>query len=155
MHRDFLEEIQGLWTKTPLFSSAEVLRRVWLFVTPWTTACQASLSSPTPGVNPNPCPLSQWCHPIISSTVVPFFSCPQSFPASGSVPMSQLFTSGGQSTGVSASTPDLPLNTQDGSSLGWTGWISLQSQGTLKSLLQQHSSKASILWLSAFFIVQL
>ena len=82
--------------------------------------------SPTPGVYPNSCPLSQWCHPTISSSVVPF-SCPQSFPASGSFPMNQLFTSGGQSTGVSASTSVLPINTQDWFPLGWTGWISLQS----------------------------
>ena len=84
---------------------------------------------PTPGVHPNPCPSSQWCHPTISSSVVPFSSCPQSFPAPGSFPMSQLFTSGGQSIGVSASTSVLPKNTQDWSSLGWTGWISLQSKG--------------------------
>ena len=111
--------------------------------------------SPTPEVYPNPCPLSQWCHPTISSSVVPFSSCPQSFPASGSFQMSQLFTSGGQSTGVSASTSVLPMNTQDWSPLGWTSWISFAVQGTLKSLLQHHSSKASILWCSAFFIVQI
>ena len=86
--------------------------------------------SPTPRVHPNPCPLSQWCHPTISSSVIPFSSsCPQSFPASGSFQMSQLFTSGGQSIGVSASTSVLPMNTQDSSPLGWTGWISLQSKG--------------------------
>ena len=85
--------------------------------------------SPTPGVHPNPCPSSQWCHPTISSSAVPFSSCPQSFPASGSFPMSQLFLSGGQSTGVSASTSVLPMNTQDWSPLGWIGWISLQSKG--------------------------
>ena len=84
--------------------------------------------SPTPGVHPNPRPLSWWCHPAISSSVVPF-SCPQSFPASGSFPMSQLFASGGQSIGVSASVSVLPMNTQDWSPLGWTGWISLQSKG--------------------------
>ena len=84
--------------------------------------------SPTSGVHPNPCPLSQWCHPTISSSVVPFFSCLQSFPASGSFPMSQLFASGGQSIGISASTSVLPMNTQDWSPLGWTGWISLQSK---------------------------
>ena len=108
--------------------------------------------SPTARVYPYPCPLSRWCHPTISSSVVPFSSCPQSFPASGSFQMSQLFASGGQSTGVSASTSVLPMNIQDRSPLGWTGWISLE---TLKSLLQHHSSKASILWCSAFFIVQL
>ena len=85
--------------------------------------------SPTPRVHPNPCPLSWWCHPTISSSVVPFFSCPQSFPASGSFQMSRLFASGGQSIGVSASTSVLPVHTQDWSPLGWTGWISLQSKG--------------------------
>ena len=85
--------------------------------------------SPTPGVHPNSCPLSRWCHPIISSSVVPFSSCPQSFPASGSFQKSQLFTSGGQSIGVSASASVLPMNTQDWSALGWAGWISLQSKG--------------------------
>ena len=85
-------------------------------------------SSPTPGVYSNPCPSSRWCHPTISSSVVPLSSCPQSLPASGSFPMSQLFSWGGQSIGVSASTSVLPVNTQDWSPLGWTGWISLQSQ---------------------------
>ena len=85
--------------------------------------------SPIPGVHPNPCQLSPWCHPTISSSVVPFSSCPESFPASGSFKMIQLFTSGGQSFGVSASTSILPMNTQDWSPLGWTGWISLQSKG--------------------------
>ena len=110
--------------------------------------------SPAPGVYSNSCPLSQWCHPTISSSVVPFSSHLQSLPASGAFPMSQLFTSGGQSIGVSASSA-LPMNTQDWSPLGWTGWISLQSKGHSKSLLQHHSSKASILLRSAFFIVQL
>ena len=77
--------------------------------------------SPTPRIHPHPCPLSQWCHPIISSSVVPFSSCPQSFPASGSFQVSQLFASGGQSIGVSASTSVPPVNTQDWSPLGWTG----------------------------------
>ena len=81
--------------------------------------------SPTPGVHPNSCPLSQWCHPTISSSVVPF-SRPQSFPASGSFQMRQLFASGDQSIGVSASVSVLPMNTQDWSPLGWTGWISLK-----------------------------
>ena len=85
--------------------------------------------SPTPRVYPNSCPLSQWCHPTISSSVIPFSSCLQSFPTSGSFQMSQTFTSGGQNTGVSASTSVLPMNTQDWSPLGWTGWISLQSKG--------------------------
>ena len=111
--------------------------------------------SPIPRVHPNTCPLSWWCHPTISSSVIPFFSCPQSFPAPGSFQMSQLFTSGGQSIGVSASTSVLPVNTEDWSPLEWTGWISLRVQGTLKSLLQHHISKASMLRCSAFFIVQL
>ena len=102
--------------------------------------------SPTPGVHPNPCPSSQWCHPTISSSVVPFSSCLQSFPASGSFQMSQLFASGGQSIGVSAS--GLISFRMD--------WLDLLAvQGTLKSLLQHHSSKASILQRSAFFIIQL
>ena len=85
--------------------------------------------SPTPRVHPNPCPLSWWCHPTISSSVIPFSFCPQSFPASWSFQMSQLFTSGSQCIGVSASVSVLPMNTQDWSPLGWTGWISLQSKG--------------------------
>ena len=112
--------------------------------------------SPTPRVYPNPCPMSRWCHPTISSSVVPFSSRLQSFPGSGSFQMSQLFTSGGQSITVSASTSVLPMNTQDWSPLGWTDWLYLLAvQGTLKSLLQHHSSKASILRHSAFFTVQL
>ena len=98
--------------------------------------------SPTPGVHPNSCPLSWWCHPTISSSAVPFSSCPQSFPASGSFQMSQLFAWGGQSTRVSASTSVLPMNTQDWSPLGWTGWISLQSKGLSRvfsnTTLQKH-----------------
>ena len=85
--------------------------------------------SKTPGVYPNSCPLSRWCHPTISSSDVPFSSCLQSFPTSGSFQMTQLFTSGGQDIGVSASTSVLPMNTQDWFPLGWTGWISLQSKG--------------------------
>ena len=85
--------------------------------------------SPTPRVYSHSCPLSQWCHPIISSSVTPFFSCPQSFPASGSFQMSQFFASGGQNFGVSALASLLPMNIQDGFPLGWTGWISLQSKG--------------------------
>ena len=91
--------------------------------------------SPTPGVYSNSCPLSRWCHPAISSSVIPFSSCPQSLPASGSFPMNQLFARGGQSIGVSASASVLPMNNQDWSPLGWTGWISLQSKG-----LSQESS---------------
>ena len=90
--------------------------------------------SPTPWVYPNPCPLSWWCHLTISSSAVPFSSCLQSFPASGSFPMSQLFASGGRDIRVSASTSVLPMNTQDWSPLGWTGWISLQSKGLSRVL---------------------
>ena len=108
--------------------------------------------SPTPGVHPNSCPSSWWCHPDISSSVVPFSSCPQSLPASGSFPMSQLFTWGGQSIGVSASA----FNEHPGLISFRMDWLDLLPiQGTLKSLLQHHSSKASILQCSAFFTVQL
>ena len=99
-----------------------------------------------------PTSFSQWCHPAISSSIVPFSSCLQSFPASGSFQMSHLLVSGGQNIGVSASTSVLPMNTQDWSPSGLTGWISLQSNGTLKSLLQYHSSKASTLRCSTFFM---
>ena len=85
--------------------------------------------SPTPGVYPNSCPLSRWCHPAITSSIIPFSSCLQYFPTSGSLQMSQPFAWGGQSIGVSASTSVLPTNTQDWFPLGWTGWISLQSKG--------------------------
>ena len=107
--------------------------------------------SPTPGVHPNSCLLRWWCHPTTSSSVIPFYSCLQSFPASGSFQMSQFFASGGQSIGVSASASVLPMNIQDWF-LRWTGWISLQSKGL--SRVQHHSSKPSIPWHSAFFIVQ-
>ena len=85
--------------------------------------------SPTPGIYPNSCPSNRWCHPAISSSVVPFSSCPNSLPASRSFPVSQLFAWGGQSIGVSASASVLPMNTQDWSPLGSTGWIFLQSKG--------------------------
>ena len=111
--------------------------------------------SPTPGIHPNPCPLSWWCHPTISSSVAPFFSCPQSFPASGSFPMSQLFAWGGQNIG-SFSFSIIPSKEHPGLISFRMDWLDLLAvQGTLKSLLQHHSSKASILRCSAFFIVQL
>ena len=98
--------------------------------------------SPTPGIHPNSGALSRWCHPAISSSVIPFSSCPQSLPASESFPMSQLFAWGGQSTGVSASASVLPMNIQDWSPLGWTGWISLQSKGLARvfsnTIVQKH-----------------
>ena len=85
--------------------------------------------SPTPGTCSNSCPLSWWCHPTISSSVIPFSSCLQSFPASDSFPMNQFFASGGQSIGTLASASVLPMNSQDWFPLGWSGWISLQSKG--------------------------
>ena len=110
--------------------------------------------SPTPGVYPDSCPLSQWCHPTISSSVVPFSSCPQFFPASGSFPLSQLFASGGQNTGVSTSTS--VEQQPSGLTSFRMDWLDLLAvQGTLKSLIQHHSSKVLILRRSAFFIVQL
>ena len=90
---------------------------------------RAPCPSPAPGVYSDSCPSSRWCHPAISSSVIPFSSCPQSLPSSESFPMSQLFVWGGQSIGVSASASFLPKNTQDWSPLEWTGWISLQSRG--------------------------
>ena len=116
-----------------LFSSVQLLSHVWFFVTPWIAARQASLSITNSRsllkfwINSNS--LSRWCHPVISSSVVPFSSCPQSLPASGSFPVSQLFEWGGQSIGVSALASVLPKNTQDWSPLGWMNWISLQSEG--------------------------
>ena len=110
-----------------MFSSAQ-LSRVHLSVTPWTAACQASLSITNSWSRPKPMPIESVmpsCHPTISSSVVPFSSCSQSLPATRSFQMSQLFTWGGQNIGVSASTSVLPMNTQDWSPLGWTGWISL------------------------------
>ena len=112
----------------PDVGSVQLLSHVRLFATPWTAALQVSLSFTMSQSLSNLCPLSQWCHPTISSSVVPFSYCLQSFPGSRSFPMSQLFPSGGWSIGVSASTSVLPVNTQDWSPLGWTGWISLQSK---------------------------
>ena len=111
--------------------------------------------SPTPGVHPNPCPLSRGCHPIVSSSVIPFSSCLQSFPPSGSFPVSQFFASGGQSIGVSAAASAFPMNSQGWFPLEWTCLSSLQSKGLSRvfSSTTVHS-KASVLWRSAFFIVQ-
>ena len=92
-----------------------------------------SCPSSTPGVNPNSCPLRRWCHPTISSSIVPFSSCSQSFPASRSFQMSQIFASGGQSIGVSVSTLVLPMNTRDWSLLEWTGWISVHPRDSQES----------------------
>ena len=111
------------------FSSVHSLSRVWLFVTPWIAARQASLSITSSRSSLKLSPSSRWCHPAISSSVVPFSSSPQSLRASGSFPMTQLFAWGGQSIGVSALASVLPMNTQDWSTLGWTHWTSLQSKG--------------------------
>ena len=129
--------------------SVQLLSRVWLFATPWITAHQASLSITNSWSFSNLCPSSRWCHPAISSSVVPSSSCPQSLPASGSFPMSQLFAWGNQSIEVSASASVLPMNTQDWSPSGWTVWISLQSKGPSSvfssTRLQKHQ----------FFVTQL
>ena len=126
-----------------------------LFATPWTAARQASLSITN---SHSSLKLTSIESVMPSSHLIlchPFSSCLQFFPASGSFPMSQYFSSGGQSIGVSASASVLPMNIQDRFPLGWTGWISFAVQETLKSLLQHHSSKASILRCSDFFIAQL
>ena len=115
--------------KMSQFRSFQVLSRVQLFVTHGLQQTRRPCPSPTAEVYSNSCPLSRWCHPTISSSVVPYSSCPQSFPASGSLQMSQLFASGDQSTGVSASTSVLLMNIRDWFPLGLTGWISLQSKG--------------------------
>ena len=128
-----------------------LLSHVRLFATLWTAARRPPCPLPSPGVCSNSCPLSQWCHSTVSSTVAPFSSCPQFFPASGSFPMSQLFTLGGQSVGISASASGLPINIQGWFPLGLTDLISVQ--GTLKSLLKHHNLKVSILQHSAFFVV--
>ena len=117
------------WT---VFSSVQSLSRVRLFATPWTAAHQASLSITNSEACSNSCPSSRCCRPTISSSVIPFSSCLQSFPASGSFPKSQFFASGGQSIGASASASVLPMNIQDWFPLGLTGWISLQSKGPLR-----------------------
>ena len=141
----------GKWDELRVSS---VLSHVRPFATPWITTHQASLSFTNFQSLLKFKFITQWCHPTISSSVIHFFSCLQSFPASGSFQMSQLSTYCGQSIGVSDSTSVHPMNTLDWFSLGWTGWISLQSKG-LSRVLQHRSSKASVLWLSAFFIVQL
>ena len=120
-----------LFMKKTIFSSVQSLSHVQLFVTPWTTSHPASLSITNSRSPPKRMSIESVMpsnHPTISSSVVPVSSCPQSLPASGSFPMSQLFASGSQIIGVSASTSVLPMNTQDWSPLGWTGWNSLQSE---------------------------
>ena len=131
------------------FSSVQSLIHVRLFAAPWTAAARHPCPSSTHRVYPNSCSSSQGCHPIISSSVIPVSAFPQYFPALGSFLMSQLFISGGQSIGVSASASLLPMNTQDWSPLGWTGWISLQSKGLSRvfsnTTVQKHQ----------FFVTQL
>ena len=118
---DSLESVQ--------FSSVQSLSHVQVFATPWIAAFQASLSITNSRSSLDSCPSSQWCHPAISSSVVPFCSCPESLPASESFPMSQLFAWGGQSTGVSALASFLPKKSQGSSPSEWTDWIFLQSKG--------------------------
>ena len=130
--------------------SIQSLIHVQLFVTPWTAALPCP--SLSPGVCSNSSSLGWWCHPTISSSVAPFFSCPQSFPASGSFQMSQLLASSGQRS----FSVNISLNEHPGLISFRMDWLDLLAvQGTLKSLLQLHSSKASIIWHPAFFIVQL
>ena len=122
-----LDDGKKNWTSVSV--SVHSLSQVSLFVTPWTVGTRPPCLSPTPRACSNSCLLSQWCHPTISTSVVPFSSHLQSFPASGSFPMSQFFESGSQSIGVSASALVLPMNNQNWFPLGWTGWISSQSKG--------------------------
>ena len=139
----------GAWWATVQFSRSVVSDSLWY---QGLQHARPPCLSPTLGVYSNSCALNWWCHPTISSSVVPF-SCPQSFPASGSFQMSQLFASGGQSMGCFCISPS---NEHKGLISFKMDWLDLLAvQGTLKSLLQHHSSKASILWHSAFFIVQL
>ena len=138
--------LNSLWSNHFTLVVVQLISHVWLFVTPWTATCQASLTI----TNSQSLLQSQWCHPTISSSVIPFSSCLQFFPASGSFPVSQIFASGGQSIGASASASVFPMNIQGWFPLGLTGLISLQSKGLSRVLLQHHSSKASIVWHSDF-----
>ena len=122
-----------------LLSSVRSLSHVWFFATPWIAKLQASLSSPVLGAYSNSCPSGWWCHPAISSFVVPFSPHLQSFPASGSFPVSRFFTSGGQSIGVSASSSVFPMNIQDWFPLGLTSLISLQSDDYLTTYKRNSS----------------
>ena len=135
------------------FVEVQSLSPVWFFETPWTAAHQASLSFTISQSLLKLMSMEWWCHPTISSSVVPFSSCLLSFPGSRSFPMSLLFTSGGQSFGASGSASALPMNIQDWFPLGLTGLISMLSKG-LSSLLQHHNPKASVLHRSVFFMVQ-
>ena len=135
------------------FSSVQLVSHVWLFATPVQLQhARPPCPSQTPGIYSDSCPLSQWCHPAISSSVVPFSSCPQSFPESGSFPTSQLFAWGGQGIGVSALASVLPMNTQDWSPLGWTGWISLQPKGRPRVFSNTIAQKHQFLPLHKYFL---
>ena len=137
------------------FGSVQSLSRVWLLWPHRLQHTRPPCPSPTSRLYSNSCPLSWWYHPTISSSVIRFSSCRQSFPASGSFQMSQLFASGGQSMGVSASTSVLPMNTQDCSPLGWTGWISLQSKGLSRVFSNTTVQKHQFFCAQLSLIVQL
>ena len=128
-HASKMQPSVACYTSLSSVQFFQSLSRVRLLVTPWTAACQASLSITNTQLCLNSCPSSQWSHSTVSSSVVPFSSCLQSFPASGPFPMSQFFASGGQSIGVAASASVLPMHIQDWSPLGWIGLIFLQSKG--------------------------
>ena len=130
----------GVWELIIITVTVQSFSHVLLFATPWTTACQVPCPSPTPGVHPNPCPPCRWCHPTISSSVIPFSSGLQSFPASGSFPWSQFFASGGQRIGVSAF---FPMNIQDWFPLGLTGLISCSPRDSQESSLTAHFKSIS------------
>ena len=160
MRKGIEKDITHIKEKTEAqFSSVQLLNRVRLFATPWTEACQASPSITNSWNFSNSCPLNWWCHPTISSSVVPFSSCIQSFPAWGSFQMGQFFSSGGQSIGVSASV--LQVNIQDLFPLGLTGWISLQSKGLSRvfsnTTVQKHQffSAQPSLWYNSHIPTQL
>ena len=129
-------------TLLTVFNSVQSLSHVQLLETPWTIACQVPCPSPIPGASSNSSLLSQWCHPAISSSIIPFSSCLQSIPASGSLPVSQSFTSGGQRIGVLASALVLLMNIQDWFPWGLTGLISLKSKGLSRvfsnTIVQNH-----------------
>ena len=144
-------EINSYWLHQKNWFSSVSFSRIQLFVTSWTAAHQASLSITNSLIYSNLCPLSQWCHPTISSSAVTFSSCLQSFPASGSFPMNQFFVSGGQSIGVSASASVLPMNIQDWFPLGWTGWISLLSKGLSKVFSNTTVQKNQLFGLSFLY----
>ena len=131
-----------LFIPDPNSRSVSSVTRVWLFAIHGLQHTRLPCPSLLPGACSNSCPSSRWCHPTISSSVVPFSACSQSFPASGSFQMSHFFTSGGQSIGISASASVPPMNIQEWFPLGWTGWISLPSKGlsrvSFSTTVQKH-----------------